>query len=163
MLSLDTTNYKKINSKSWSWRYQIHHTGPNATRVLVSYREVPSPYQAQSTTTSQQGNQGHTYQLVSSIRPQGLITLGQGRTNKTWGLIGIRVPGYAPQWSRTKIVVSVRKMGHSRQILCIFLLYFLHPPNVFVLKAKDEIYKIGIQNFENKIVIKKIQGWFEKV
>ena len=108
VLSSDT-NYKQINSKPWS--YQIHHTGPNATRVLVSYREVPSPYQAQSTTTSQQSNQGHTYQLVSSIRPQGLITLGQGRANKTWGQIGIRVPGYAPQWSRTKIDVWVRENG----------------------------------------------------
>ena len=139
MLSSDTSKYKKINFKSC--RYQIHHTGPNATRVLVSYREVPSPYQAQSATTSQQSNQGHTYQLVSSIRPQGLITLGQGRANKTWGQIGIRVPGYAPQWSRTKIVVSISKMGHSRQFLCTFLLYFLYLPSVFAMKAKDKMQK----------------------
>jgi len=37
------------------------------------------------------------------------------------------------------------------------------PEKVQTLKAKDKIYTIGIQNFENKIIIKKIQSWFEKI
>ena len=81
--------------------FVIGHHGFNSSTVMVSYREDFPPV------TRPGGRHQHTYQVVSVLKPDGLVSLEA--KSQTVGEVVLNLPSYAQEWTQIKITLSVQK------------------------------------------------------